>query len=87
MRGKLLFVAGIGVGYVVGARQGRMAYERLRRRAAEALQSPAVQKTVVAAKDLVASRVPVVGRPLSSALGGLVSEDRTREASGAGGAD
>ncbi|MGO4594611.1 hypothetical protein AB4Z18_12395 [Leifsonia sp. 2TAF2] len=57
MRGKLLFVAGAAVGYVLGARAGRERYEQLKATAAKAWQSPTVQKQVHAVEDFVAEKV------------------------------
>src|SRR4051794_1235682 len=57
MRGKLLFVAGAAVGYVLGARAGRERYEQLKAMAAKAWQSPTVQKQVHAVEDFVAEKV------------------------------
>ncbi|GAA2053335.1 MULTISPECIES: hypothetical protein [Leifsonia] len=57
MRGKLLFVAGAAVGYVLGARAGRERYDQLKAAAAKAWESPAVQKQVHAAEDFVSRKV------------------------------
>ena len=57
MRGKLLFVAGVAVGFVLGARAGRERYEQLKASAAKVWQSPTVQKQVHAAEDFVAEKV------------------------------
>lgn len=56
MRGKLLFVAGAAVGFVLGARAGRERYDQLKEAATRAWQSPTVQKQVHAVEDFVAEK-------------------------------
>ncbi len=43
MLGKLTFLAGAGVGYVLGARAGRERYEQIRRAYAQAKDDPRLQ--------------------------------------------
>ena len=57
MRGKILFVAGAAVGYVLGARAGRKRYEQIRSAATKVWESPGIQKQVNAAEDFVAAKV------------------------------
>jgi len=57
MRGKLLFVAGAAVGYVLGARAGRERYDQIKAAATQAWQSPGVQKQVHAVEDFVSAKV------------------------------
>jgi oxygen-dependent protoporphyrinogen oxidase len=57
MRGKLLFVTGAAVGYVLGTRAGRERYDQLKAAAAKVWGSPGVQKQVHAAEDFVAEKV------------------------------
>ena len=69
MRYRATFLAGLAVGFVIGARAGRERYEQMKKAATQVAQSPPVQKaTQVAgekatqltkvAKDQAASRVP-----------------------------
>ena len=44
MRYRVVFIAGLGVGFVLGARAGRERYEQLRRLARKVADSPAVQQ-------------------------------------------
>lgn len=44
MRGKLMFVAGLGVGYILGARAGREKFDELVARARKMWESPTVQE-------------------------------------------
>ncbi|WP_223693326.1 YtxH domain-containing protein [Leifsonia poae] len=57
MRGKILFVAGAAVGYVLGARAGRKRYEQIKSTATKVWESPGIQKQVVAVEDFVAAKV------------------------------
>ncbi len=45
MRKRLLFVAGLGIGYVLGARAGRERYEQLVRVVRRVKENPTVQET------------------------------------------
>jgi hypothetical protein len=65
MRGKILFVAGLAAGYVVGARAGRQSYERIKSRAESVWHDPAVQKGVSKAEDFVAEKAPIVGKKIT----------------------
>ena len=56
MRGKLLFVAGAAVGYVLGARAGRKRYEQIKSAAAKVWESPGIQKQVNAVEDYAAAK-------------------------------
>jgi hypothetical protein len=57
MRGKILFVVGLGVGYVLGARAGRERYEQIRKAAENVWNTPAVQQGVGTVKDFATARV------------------------------
>ena len=46
MRGRLLFLAGLATGYVLGSRAGRRAYDRLATKARELWGDPNLQKVV-----------------------------------------
>lgn len=56
MRGKLLFVAGAAVGYVLGARAGRKRYEQIKAAAAKVWETPGIQKQVNAVEDYAAAK-------------------------------
>ena len=60
MRLKLLFIVGLGVGYVLGARAGRPRYEQIRAKATDAWEDPRVQKVVTEAQDFVKENAPIV---------------------------
>jgi phage-related protein len=57
MKGKILFVVGLGVGYVLGTRAGRERYEQIRKAAEGVWNSPAVQQGVGTVKDFAMTRV------------------------------
>jgi len=57
MRGKILFVVGLGVGYVLGTRAGRERYEQIRKAAENVWNTPAVQQGVGTVKDFATARV------------------------------
>lgn len=57
MKGKILFVVGLGVGYVLGTRAGRERYEQIRKAAEGVWNQPAVQQGVDTVKDFAKTRV------------------------------
>jgi transcriptional accessory protein Tex/SPT6 len=60
MKGKILFVAGLGVGYVLGARAGRERYESIKKSASKLWNDPRVQKQVDTAEAFVKDKAPDV---------------------------
>jgi len=73
MRAKLLFVAGIGVGYILGARAGRGSYETIKSRAQGVWNDPKVQEGVHSAGEFVKDKAPVVGGKLKGAASSATS--------------
>ena len=57
MKGKILFVVGLGVGYVLGTRAGRERYEQIRKAAQSVWNTPTVQQGVGTVKDFAMTRV------------------------------
>jgi phage-related protein len=57
MKGKVLFVVGLGIGYVLGTRAGRERYEQIKRAAESVWNTPAVQQGVSTVKDFAKTRV------------------------------
>ncbi|MEF3402872.1 hypothetical protein [Agromyces sp. CCNWLW203] len=57
MKGKILFVVGLGVGYVLGTRAGRERYEQIRKAAEGVWNTPAVQQGVDTVKGFAADKV------------------------------
>ena len=70
MKGKILFVVGLGVGYVLGTRAGRERYEQIRSAAEKVWNQPAVQQGVGTVKEFAAARVGDLG---DTVLGGVKS--------------
>lgn len=60
MKGKILFVAGLGLGYILGTRAGRERYEQLKAQALKVWNDPRVQKQVDAVEDFVKDKAPEV---------------------------
>lgn len=60
MKGKILFVAGLGVGYVLGTRAGREQYEKLKSQAARLWNDPRVQRQVDSVEEFVKDKAPEV---------------------------
>jgi hypothetical protein len=65
VKGKILFVAGLGLGYVFGTRAGREKYEELRQAALKVWNDPRVQKQVDAVEDFVKDKAPDVAEFVS----------------------
>jgi hypothetical protein len=65
MRFKLLFVAGLATGYVLGAKAGRLKYAEIKAKAAQAWEDPRVHKVVSEAQDFVKDAAPVVQAKVS----------------------
>lgn len=57
MKGKILFVVGIGVGYVLGTRAGRERYEQIKRAAEGVWNQPLVQQGVTTVSDFAKDKV------------------------------
>jgi hypothetical protein len=74
MKGKLLFVVGLGVGYVLGTRAGRRRYEQIRSVAQKVWESPAVQKPVHSMQDYAADRVGDLGGAVTESIKHAVSK-------------
>jgi hypothetical protein len=74
MKGKFLFVVGLGVGYVLGTRAGRERYEQIRQAAERVWNQPTVQEGVETAKSFALSRVGDVGDTVLSGAKKLVKQ-------------
>ncbi|CAM5444476.1 hypothetical protein [Leifsonia shinshuensis] len=82
MRGKILFVTGAAVGYVLGTRAGRKRYEQMKAAAQKVWESPGVQKQVNAVEDFVAAKVGEAPEAIYVTVRKAVARanDRRREA-------
>lgn len=65
MKGKILLVVGLGVGYVLGARAGRQRYEQLKSAVQKFWNDPRVQRRVDEAEDFVKDKAPEVAEFLA----------------------
>jgi hypothetical protein len=60
MRGKILFVFGVALGYVLGTRAGRERYEQIRAGAKKVWNDPRVQEQVATVEGFVKAKAPDV---------------------------
>lgn len=80
MKGRFLFIAGIAVGYVLGARAGRGSYETIKTRAQGAWRDPRVQQGLHEAGDFVKENAPVAAAKVKDAAGSAVSAVQSKAA-------
>lgn len=74
MKGKILLVAGLGIGYVLGTRAGREKYEKIKATANKLWNDPRVQKQVNTAEDFVKDKAPEVAEFLTDGAKKVVSQ-------------
>lgn len=74
MKGKILFVAGLGLGYVLGTRAGREKYDQLKAAALKVWNDPRLQKQVDAAQEFVKDKAPEVAEFVSDGAKTLVEK-------------
>ena len=74
MRGKILLVVGIGIGYVLGTRAGREKYDQIKATADKLWNDPRVQKQVNNAEDFVKDKAPEVAEFLADGAKKVVSQ-------------
>ena len=60
MRGKLVLLIGIGIGYVLGARAGRQRYEQIKRAVSGFWNDPRVQHQVQNVEEFAKEKAPDV---------------------------
>jgi len=89
MRGKLLFITGGLVGYVLGARAGRKRYDQIASAASDLWNRPPVQRRVNEVKDFALERVGDVpgalyeaGKKVASAVANKTDKTKDAPASG-----
>ena len=75
---KLSFLAGLGVGYVLGAKAGQKRYNQIRKQADRVWSSGPVQSRVDTVKQTVKEQAPVVAAKLGDAAksAGASAKDR-----------
>ncbi len=74
MKGKILFAAGLGLGYVLGTRAGREKYEQLKSTATKLWNDPRVQRQVDAAETFVKDKAPDVAEFVSDSAKKVVKQ-------------
>ena len=83
MKGKILLVVGLGIGYVLGTRAGREKYDRMKAAALDLWNDPRVQKRVDDAGDFVKDKAPEVAEFLADGAKKVVSQvSGSKQASG-----
>lgn len=81
--GRLSFVAGVGIGYVLGARAGRQRYEQIKTQAGRAWRSQPVQDRVGTATEAVKQQAaPFVTEKLGDAVKAVGQSMRNQSSSG-----
>jgi hypothetical protein len=74
MKGKILLVVGLGVGYVLGARAGRGRYEEIKDAVGKFWNDPRVQKQRTQAEEFVKDKAPDVAEFLSDGAKKVASQ-------------
>ena len=80
MKKRLILLAGLGVGYVLGSRTGRQSYEKLKAQAQDLWTDPRVQDTVEKANQSIRDKSPAVADAVQTAA------DKVNAATGNGAA-
>jgi hypothetical protein len=83
MKGKVLFVVGLGAGYVLGTRAGRQRYEQIKSAWLKVWGSPAVQKQVHTVQDFTADRIGDLGDVVTANLKRAVTKTKVTAKSAA----
>ncbi|WP_431278721.1 hypothetical protein [Leifsonia poae] len=63
-----IFVTGVAVGYVLGSKAGRQAYDRIRKQVNDFTQSPPVRQVANDVKDLAGKAAAEAGDRVSEVL-------------------
>ena len=74
MAGKLIFVLGLGTGYVLGTRAGRARYERMKARAVRVMEQPFVRSRVDAVSTRIVNAVHSQGETITDKVADAVKE-------------
>lgn len=74
MKGKILLLAGLGVGYVLGTRAGREKYDQMKATVLKFWNDPRVQQRVDDAQDFVKEKAPDVAEFLADGAKTVVSK-------------
>ena len=74
MKGKILLLVGVGIGYVLGTRAGREQYDKMKAAVDKFWHDPRVQKQVDAVEDFVKDKAPEVAEFVSDNAKTLVNK-------------
>jgi len=74
MKGKILLLTGLAVGYVLGTRAGRERYEEIKTTANKFWSDPRVQKPVKQAEDFVKDKAPEVAEFVTDGVKTVVNK-------------
>ncbi len=74
MKGKILLLTGLAVGYILGTRAGRERYEEIKSAANKLWADPRVQKPVKQAEEFVKDKAPEVAEFVSDGVKTVVSK-------------
>jgi hypothetical protein len=74
VKGKILLLVGLGVGYVLGTRAGRERYEQIKDAASKLWNDPRVKQRVDQAEDFVKDKAPEVAEYLADGAKTVVSK-------------
>jgi hypothetical protein len=81
---KLILIAGIGIGYVLGSKAGRERYEQIRRSATKVAHNPAVQSAAGKAQETVVTQASAAAEAVKDTVSSAASsaaDKARREAS------
>jgi len=81
MKGKILFVTGLGLGYLLGTRAGRERYEEIKGFARRLWTDPRVQRGVDTVEDFVKEKAPEVAEFVSENAKKVASQVTSRKSS------
>lgn len=76
MKGKILFIVGLGLGYVLGTRAGRERFEQIKAGAEKIWQDPRVQRQVSNVEQFVKDKAPDLAEKATSAAKKVASTVR-----------
>ncbi|MEO7372803.1 MAG: YtxH domain-containing protein [Terrimesophilobacter sp.] len=79
MRGKLVLLVGVGIGYVLGARAGRERYEDIKMWASKLWNDPRVQHQVHEAEEFAKDKAPDVAKALADGTKKVVSRAKRNQ--------
>jgi len=74
MKGKILLLTGLAVGYVLGSRAGRERYDEIKAAATKLWADPRVQKPVKQAEEFVKDKAPEVAEFVTDGVKTVVNK-------------